>query len=123
MNSLSMTLNEKEEAINDLIKNKAELEKAIIEMNKVLKIKDQYIIELEKILDNNKIKHKEYSKLDINNIKFNNNINNGININNNLNKIVINKKAHYIPYQLEQNGKEFITKAMPLSFGKMPRAY
>ena len=114
MNSLSMTLNEKEEAINDLIKNKAELEKAIIEMNKVLKIKDQYIIELEKILDNNKIKHKEYSKLDINNIKFNNNINNGININNNLNKIVINKKAHYIPYQLEQNGKEFITKAMPL---------
>ena len=114
MNSLSMTLNEKEEAINDLIKNKAELEKTIIEMNKVLKIKDQYIIELEKILDNNKIKHKEYSKLDINNIKFNNNINNSININNNLNKIVINKKAHYIPYQLEQNGKEFITKAMPL---------
>ena len=114
MNSLSMTLNEKEEAINDLIKNKAELEKTIIEMNKVLKIKDQYIIELEKILDNNKIKHKEYSKLDINNIMFNNNINNGININNNLNKIVINKKAHYIPYQLEQNGKEFITKAMPL---------
>ena len=114
MNSLSMTLNEKEEVINELIKNKAELENAIIEINNILKTKDQYILELEKILDNNKIKHKEYSKLDINNTKFNNNINNNININNNFNKIVINKKAHYIPYEIEQNGKEYFNSAMPL---------
>ena len=123
MNSLSISLNEKEETINDLIKTKNELENTILELNNILKIKSQYIIDLEKILDNNKIKHKEYSKLNMNNSKLNNsnnsnnnNINtNNINIINNFNKFIsTNKKAHYIPYEIEQNGKEYISKAMPL---------
>ena len=62
---------------------------------------------LEKLLDNNKIKHKEYSKLDNNKIDLNK-----LNINNN-NKMIFQNKKTYIPY-LEQNGKDYINKAMPL---------
>ena len=105
MNSLASTLNEKEELINDLIRNKNDLENAIIKMNNIIKIKDKYIIDLEKLLDNNKIKYKEYSKIDINN-NYNINL---INV-----KKILNNKKTYIPYEIEQNGKEYMNKAMPL---------
>ena len=71
MNSLSINLNEKEEIINELTKEKNKLENTIIEISNIIKLKDKYIIELEKLLDNNKIKHKEYSKLDNNKIDLN----------------------------------------------------
>ena len=104
MNSLSMTLNEKEEIINELTKNKSELEQKILEMNNIIKIKDKFILELEKILDNNYIKHKEFSKIDINiEIPKINHVKN----------YIINRKA-YIPYEIEQNGKEYVSRAMPL---------
>ena len=112
MNSLSITLSEKEEVIKDLSKKKVELENTLMEMNDIIKIKEKYIIDLEKLLDTNKIKHKEYSKIDNsrsdNIIKLSNN--NNIN---NIKKIVNNKKI-YIPYEIEQNGKEFFSRAMPL---------
>ena len=107
MNSLSINLNEKEEIINELTKEKNKLENTIIEISNIIKLKDKYIIELEKLLDNNKIKHKEYSKLDNNKIDLNK-----LNINNN-NKMIFQNKKTYIPY-LEQNGKDYINKAMPL---------
>ena len=109
MNSLSITLNEKEETINELSKNKTQLENTIIELSNIIKIKDKYIIDLEKTLDSNKIKHKEYSKID------NNKVEHIIKLSNisNIKKIISNKKA-YIPYEIEQNGKEYFSKAMPL---------
>ena len=108
MNSLSMTLNEKEEAINDLIKNKAELENTILELNNILKIKSQYIIDLEKILDNNKIKHKEYSKLDINNIKFNNNMGEHQSTLDYINKDSRNKKVLSPPNNINEIGRAHV---------------
>jgi hypothetical protein len=111
MNSLSIALNEKEEMINDLTLNKIQLENKIIEMNNIIKKKDKYIIDLEKLLDFNKIKHKEYYEKDDTNIanviKLNDN-----NIND-IKKLVSNQKA-YIPYEIEQNGKEYVSRAMPL---------
>ena len=107
MNSLYINLNEKEEIINELTKEKNKLENTIIEISNIIKLKDKYIIELEKLLDNNKIKHKEYSKLDNNKIDLNK-----LNINN-INKMIFQNKKTYIPY-LEQNGKDYINKAMPL---------
>ena len=111
MNSLSIALNEKEEIINDLTLNKLQLENKINEMNNIIKKKDKYIIDLEKLLDSNKIKYKEYSKKDDtyleNVIKLNDN-----NIND-IKKLVSNQKA-YIPYEIEQNGKEYVSRAMPL---------
>ena len=91
--------------------NKIQLENKIIEMNNIIKKKDKYIIDLEKLLDFNKIKHKEYYEKD------NTNIANIIKLNdNNINdikKLVSNQKA-YIPYEIEQNGKEYVSRAMPL---------
>ena len=111
MNSLSITLNEKEEIINDLTKNKIQLENTIIEMNNIIKIKDKYIIELEKLLDSNKIKHKEYSKIEVSKIENINKLSeNDIN---NVKRLINNQKI-YIPYEIEQNGKEYFSKAMPL---------
>jgi hypothetical protein len=111
MNSLSIALNEKEEIINDLTLNKLQLENKINEMNNIIKKKDKYIIDLEKLLDSNKIKYKEYSKKDDtyleNVIKLNDN-----NIND-IKKLVSNQKA-YIPYEIEQNGKEYVSRAMLL---------
>ena len=115
MNSLSIALNEKEEMINDLTLNKIQLENKIIEMNNIIKKKDKYIIDLEKLLDFNKIKHKEYYEKDDTNIanviKLNDN-----NIND-IKKLVSNQKA-YIPYEIEQNGKEYVSRAMPLLSSK-----
>ena len=112
MNSLSSSLNEKEEIINDLTKNKLQLETTIIELNNIIKIKDKYIQDLEKLLDSNKIKYEEYSKINtakienINKIK-NNNIND-------IKKLITNNRKTYIPYEIEQNGKEYVSRAMPL---------
>ena len=104
MNSLSVALNEKEEVINELTKNKYELENKIIEMNNIINKKNNFIEELEKLLDNNKIKHKEYSKIDtkIEIPKINNYKNYSI------------ERKTYIPYEIEQNGKEYASRAMPL---------
>ena len=112
MNSLSSTLNEKEEIINDLVKNKLQLETTILELNNIIKLKDKYILDLEKLLDTNKIKHKEYSK--ISTIKLEN-ITKISNENiDSIKKLIINNKKSYIPYEIEQNGKEYVSRAMPL---------
>ena len=98
MNSLSVTLNEKEEMINNLQKANLELSNKILELNNVIKLKNNFIEEMEKILDNNKIKHQKYSKMNIE-----------IPITN-----IPSYKKTYIPYEVEQNGKEYIGRALPL---------
>jgi kinesin family protein 3/17 len=98
MNSLSVTLNEKEEMINNLQKANLELSNKILELNNIIKLKNNFIEEMEKILDNNKIKHQKYSKMNIE-----------IPITN-----IPSYKKTYIPYEVEQNGKEYIGRALPL---------
>ena len=99
MNSLSITLNEKEEMINNLQKINIDLSKKITELNNIIKLKNNFIEDMEKILDNNKIKHQKYSKMNIE-----------IPI---ISNIPLYKKT-YIPYEVEQNGKEYIGRALPL---------
>ena len=98
MNSLSLTLSEKEEMINNLQKTNLELSNKILELNNIIKLKNNFIEEMEKILDNNKIKHQKYSKMNIE-----------IPITN-----IPSYKKTYIPYEVEQNGKEYIGRALPL---------
>jgi hypothetical protein len=98
MNNLSNNLNEKEEIINNLNKNIEELKNKNDKFYQILNFKNDYIEELEKLLNDNKI---SFNKIDDNNL--------------NMNLLSSNNNKIYIPYEAEQNGgKEFVDKTIPL---------
>mgnify|MGYP003571315751 CR=1 FL=1 len=99
MNNLTISLKEKEDIINYNRKIISDLNKKILELNNILQLRNDSIEEMEKILDENHISHPKYS---------------------NMNLAVpiissqISRNKIYIPYEAEQNGKEFCDTTLPL---------
>ena len=99
MNNLTISLKEKEDIINYNKKIISDLNKKILELNNILQLRNDSIEEMEKILDENHISHPKYS---------------------NMNLAVpiissqISRNKIYIPYEAEQNGKEFCDTTLPL---------
>ena len=99
MNNLTISLKEKEDIINYNKKIISDLNKKILELNNILQLRNDSIEEMEKILDENHISHPKYS---------------------NMNLAVpiissqISRNKIYIPYEAEQNGKEFTDTTLPL---------
>ena len=99
MNNLTINLKEKDDIINYNKKVISDLNKKIIELNNILQLRNDSIEEMEKLLDNNNIPHTKYSNI-------------------NLAMPIISTKVSrnkiYIPYEAEQNGKEFYDTTLPL---------
>ena len=99
MNNLTISLKEKDDVINLNRKLISDLNKKIQELNNILQLRNDSIEEMEKLLDDNKIPHQKYS-----------NINLAVPI---INSQIARNKI-YIPYEAEQNGKEFCDTTLPL---------
>jgi hypothetical protein len=99
MNNLSLSLKEKDEIINYDKKIISDLNKKIQELNNILQLRNDSIEEMEKMLDDNNIPHPKYS-----------NINLAMPM---ISSQLIRNKI-YIPYEAEQNGKDFFDSTIPL---------
>ena len=99
MNNLTLILKEKDDIINYNKKTISELNKKIIELNNILQLRNDSIEEMEKLLDENKISHQKYSN---------------INLAMPIISSQITRNKIYIPYEAEQNGKEFGDTTIPL---------
>ena len=99
MNNLTMSLKEKDNIINYNKKIISDLNKKIVELNNILQLRNDSIEEMEKLLDDNNIPHQKYSN---------------INLAMPLISSKIARKKVYIPYEAEQNGKEFCDTTIPL---------
>ena len=99
MNNLTMSLKEKDNVINYNKKIISDLNKKIVELNNILQLRNDSIEEMEKLLDDNNIPHQKYSN---------------INLAMPLISSKIARKKVYIPYEAEQNGKEFCDTTIPL---------
>ena len=99
MNNLTLSLKEKDDIINYNKKLISDLNKKILELNNILQLRNDSIEEMEKLLDDNKIPHQKYSNLNL------------------AVPIITSQIARnkiYIPYEAEQNGKEFCDTTLPL---------
>jgi len=99
MNNLTLSLKEKEDIINYNNKIISNLNKKILELNNILQVRNDSIEEMEKILDDNNIPHPKYSNINL------------------AMPIMPSQMARnkiYIPYEAEQNGKEFCDTTLPL---------
>lgn len=101
MNNLSSSLNEHEEKIIHLQKKNNELTHKINETVEYLTLKNKYIDELESLLEKNKI---PYQKDTSSHIQLN------LSLPSNSNQ----RNKIYIPYEAEQNGKEYANQLIPL---------
>ena len=99
MNNLTMSLKEKDNIINYNKKIISDLNKKILELNNILQLRNDSIEEMEKLLDDNNIPHQKYSN---------------INLAMPLISSKIARKKVYIPYEAEQNGKDFCDTTIPL---------
>ena len=99
MNNLTMSLKEKDNIINYNKKIISDLNKKIVELNNILQLRNDSIEEMEKLLDDNNIPHQKYSN---------------INLAMPLISSKIARKKVYIPYEAEQNGKDFCDTTIPL---------
>ena len=99
MNNLTLSLKEKDDIININKKLISDLNKKILELNNILQLRNDSIEEMEKLLDDNKIPHQKYS-----------NINLAVPI---ISSQIARNKI-YIPYEAEQNGKDFCDTTLPL---------
>ena len=99
MNNLTVSLKEKDDIINYNKKIISELNKKILELNNILQLRNDSIEEMEKLLDDNNIPHQKYSN---------------INLAVPLISSQIARKKIYIPYEAEQNGKDFCDTTIPL---------
>ena len=99
MNNLTLSLKEKEEIINHNKKVISELNRKILELNNILQLRNDSIEEMEKLLDDNKIPHQKYSN---------------INLALPIISSQITRNKIYIPYEAEQNGKDFCDTTLPL---------
>ena len=100
MDNLSSRLKEKEESINIYLKQIEDLNKKLTESNQIIQVRNDYIDELENILEENKISYKK----DSSNFRMNLTIPSTQSARNKI----------YIPYEAEQNGKEYSDKTIPL---------
>ena len=99
MNNLTISLKEKEDIINYNRKIISDLNKKILELNNILQLRNDSIEEMEKILDENHISHPKYSNM---------------NLALPIISSQISRNKIYIPYEAEQNGKEFCDTTLPL---------
>ena len=99
MNNLTLTLKEKDDIINHNKKVISELNKKILELNNILQLRNDSIEEMEKLLDDNKIPHQKYTN---------------INLALPIISSPITRNKIYIPYEAEQNGKDFCDTTLPL---------
>ena len=99
MNNLTLNLKEKDDIINYNKKVITELNRKILELNNLLQLRNDSIEEMEKLLDDNKIPHQKYSN---------------INLALPIMSSQITRNKIYIPYEAEQNGKDFCDTTLPL---------
>ena len=100
MDNLSSRLKEKEESISNYQKQIEDLNRKLNESNQIIQVRNDYIDELENILEENKISYKK----DSSNYKINLTIPSTQSARNKI----------YIPYEAEKNGKEYSDKTIPL---------
>ena len=99
MNNLTLSLKEKDDIINYDKKIISDLNKKIQELNNILQLRNDSIEEMEKMLDDNNIPHPKYSN---------------INLAMPMISSQLARNKIYIPYEAEQNGKDFFDTTIPL---------